>query len=181
LTVNSAIDGLDTSWSPFVEHIKKNFSSSTYLFEKQASSPIVTSHMRSELKGGYLNKDDVLNMEKYLNEFLTPLVFNHIYKMIQEWERNVFANRRGISNRLLKVGLKYFGGGKGTPQEPSTIIDPHTKKKIFRYQSPEMIMRKLGDFCMMIHDYKYAQSAYESIRREFTSDEYKKYFAGIQV
>lgn len=112
--------------------------------------------------------------------FLAPKVFEFISVKIKEWERDVAAARRGLSGRLFKVGLKYFGSSKPSTQ-PGSFLDPQTQTVLFPFSSPEMIMRKLGDFAFMIKDYKYALSVYESVKKDFsTSEKYFKFFAGVQ-
>lgn len=133
-------------------------------------------------KGLRLSQTDFAAIDAFMAEFLAPKVFQFISSRMKEWERDVASTRRGISNRLLKVGLKYFGGSKQTTNQVTSFVDPATQITMFPFGAPEMIMRRLGDFAFMIRDYKYANSIYESVKKDFaTSEKYIKFFAGIQV
>lgn len=125
-----------------------------------------------------ISEEDVFNFDSFINQFLSPYIYNFISTQIQEWEREIFSQRRGISNRLFKVGLKYFGN---QPTEPSTTVKENGEM-VFRAKSPEMIMRRLADYSFMIRDFKYAQTAYENIKKDFSaSQKFTKYYAGLQV
>jgi hypothetical protein len=123
-------------------------------------------------------------------KFLAPQIFGYISGKIKEWERDVASARRGtmqfnqgISNRLFKVGMKYFGSGTSnqSSNQHSSFIDPVTQLIMFPYNSAEMIMRRLADFAFMIQDYKYALSIYENVKKDFATVKFSKFFAGIQV
>jgi hypothetical protein len=125
-----------------------------------------------------ISQEDVFNFDTFINQFLSPFIYNFISAQIQEWERAIFSQRRGISNRLFKVGLKYFGN---QPPEPSTTVNENGET-VFRSKSPEMVIRRLADYSFMIRDFKYAQSAYENIKKDFSaSQKFTKYYAGVQV
>lgn len=131
-------------------------------------------------RGIRLSAADFAAIDSMMSDFLAPQVYAFICNKMKEWERDVASARRGISGRLFKVGLKYFGSSKPT-NVPTYFIDPTTQLTIFPFASPEMIMRKLGDFAFMIRDYKYAQSVYESVKKDFsTSEKFVKFFAGAQ-
>jgi hypothetical protein len=129
-----------------------------------------------------LSQADFASIDAFMAEFLAPKVFQYIASKMKEWERDVASSRRGISNRLLKVGLKYFGGSKQVTNQVSSYVDPSTQLTMFSFASPEMIMRKLGDFAFMIRDYKYAYTIYDYVRKDFsTNEKYVKFYAGTQV
>lgn len=52
----------------------------------------------------------------------------------------------------------------------------------FRYpsQSPEAIMRKLGDFAFLVHDFRFALSIYDNIKKDYQNDRAHRYYAGVQ-
>ncbi|KAJ3312147.1 Trafficking protein particle complex 8 [Boothiomyces sp. JEL0838] len=133
-----------------------------------------------QLRGNCLSQQDFTAIENFTTNFLATNVFQYISQQMKDWERDVASARRGISGRLFKVGLKYFGSSKSSSSQSSSFIDPETKIVAFPYNSPEMIMRKLGDYAFMVRDVKYAQSIYETAKKDFsTSEKYYKFFAGI--
>ncbi|KAJ3268862.1 Trafficking protein particle complex 8 [Terramyces sp. JEL0728] len=134
-----------------------------------------------QLRGNCLSQQDFSAVEVFMKDFLATNVFSYISQQMKDWERDVASARRGISGRLFKVGLKYFGSSKSNPTQSSSFVDPETKIVAFPYHSPEMLMRKLGDYAFMVRDIKYAQTTYESAKKDFsTSEKYYKFFAGIQ-
>lgn len=156
---------------------------------KSPTSPRNTSdgmlHFRGSVvhnRGIRLSQSDFAAIDAFMAEFLAPRIYGYISNCVKEWERDVASSRRGISNRLFKVGMKYFGGSKQGSSASSSFVDPSTQLLIFSYSSPEMIMRRLGDYAFMIRDYKYASSIYESVKKDFsTSEKYFKFYAGVQV
>ncbi|KAJ3344553.1 Trafficking protein particle complex 8, partial [Kappamyces sp. JEL0680] len=133
-------------------------------------------------RGTRLSPNDFASVDALMSQFLAPQIYGHIASRIKEWERDVASTRRGISNRLFKVGLKYFGGSsKQNSSQPSSYVDPTTQVTMFPFGSPEMIMRRLGDFAFMIRDYKYALSVYELVKKDFATEKYYRFYAGVQV
>lgn len=129
-------------------------------------------------RGKYLADSDFNSVDLFIS-FLKKQVLEYMAAQIRDLEQNVASARRGISNRIFKVGLKYFGG-KLAPIPVSTFIDP-SGVVMFHHTSPEMMLRRLADFAFMVRDYKYAQGIYELVKKDFSSNEkYIKYLAGIQ-
>ncbi|KAJ2997083.1 hypothetical protein HDV02_005897 [Globomyces sp. JEL0801] len=134
-----------------------------------------------QIRGSCLSQKDFASIDTFMKDFLATRVFQQISSQIRLWERDVASARRGISGRLFKVGLKYFGGSKSSTSQSNSFTDTETKTVMFPYNSPEMIMRKLGDYAFMIRDVKYALTIYDSAKKDFsTNEKFAKFFAGIQ-
>ncbi len=74
--------------------------------------------------GSRLTQTDFARIDSFMSDFLAPRVIEAMLKNVRDWERDIASNRRGISARLLKVGLKYFGsqkasGSTGGPVSPT--------------------------------------------------------------
>ena len=128
--------------------------------------------------GNYLSRADIQEIKKCTKDFVCYQLVNYMGDQINEWERDIASSRRGISARLLKVGLKYFN--KSVPT--TTTFTDSTGTLIFSADSPEFLMRKLADYSFMLKDYKFAASTYETIKKDFQgSPKFAKYLAGVQV
>eukprot|EP00842_Homolaphlyctis_polyrhiza_P000472 jgi/Hompol1/1425/HPOL_001386-RA len=133
------------------------------------------------IRGAHISIADFTAIEALIRDFVMKHVFDRITASMREWERDVASARRGISGRLYTVGLKYFSGSKTATKQPVSYSDQTSGTTIFPFQAPELIMRRLGDYAFMIHDFKYALSIYESVKKDFASSEkYFKFFAGVQ-
>ncbi|KAI9095614.1 ER-golgi trafficking TRAPP I complex 85 kDa subunit-domain-containing protein [Phlyctochytrium arcticum] len=132
--------------------------------------------------GNYLTPENVKALEDFAAQFVTQKIVKHMETSIQQWNEQVASNRRGLTGRLNRlVGMKYFGGGtKSQAATPAAVVDK-TGNTIFPYNAPELIMRRLADYAFMMHDYKLAFGIYDSVRKDFQSNEkYLRYFAGTQ-
>ncbi|KAL5034933.1 hypothetical protein RTP6_002703 [Batrachochytrium dendrobatidis] len=145
-----------------------------------AKSPLLTI-TTTTVCGQRISVSDYSNVNTFIEEFLLDHIISRMVGQMKEWEQDVASVRRGISGRLFKVGLKYFSGSKSAASHPVPFTDPITGQTMFPFLSPELIMRRLGDYAFMLRDYRYALSIYESVKKDFTSNErYAKYYAGIQ-
>lgn len=124
--------------------------------QTSVNSPNELFHFRAranslgQRRGNRLSQQDFSSIEQFMKEFLAPKVFDNISSKMKEWEKGVASARRGISGRLFKVGLKYFGSSKPVASYPGSFTDPTTTLTIFPFNSAELIMRRLGDFGFMI-------------------------------
>jgi tetratricopeptide (TPR) repeat protein len=169
-------------WAPYLAETYPLLSSSSMrrpseeLFHFRARANSI-----GQSRGNRLSQQDFSSMDNFVKDFLAPRVFETIARQMQIWEKEVASARRGISGRLFKVGLKYFGSSKNGPLPSGSTTDPTTQTTIFPFASQEMIMRRLADYAFMIRDYKYAQAIYESVKKDFaTNEKYYKFFAGVQ-
>jgi tetratricopeptide (TPR) repeat protein len=169
-------------WAPFLAETFPLLSSnnvrrpSEELFHFRARANSI-----GQSRGSRLSQQDFASIDSFVKEFLAPRVYETIARQMQIWEKEVASARRGISGRLFKVGLKYFGSSKSGPPPAGSTTDPTSQTTIFPFASQEMIMRRLADYAFMIRDYKYAQAIYESVKKDFaTNEKYYKFFAGVQ-
>ncbi|KAI8920698.1 ER-golgi trafficking TRAPP I complex 85 kDa subunit-domain-containing protein [Entophlyctis helioformis] len=132
-------------------------------------------------RGLRLSVSDFQAVDVLIKDFLLKQVLDRITRQMRDWERDIASARRGLSGRLFKVGLKYFGASKSAAPAPSAYMDMATRTTVFPFASPELIMRRLGDYAVMIRDYKYALTVYESVKKDFSANErYVKFYAGVQ-
>ena len=93
---------------------------------QQDSASHATDDTHSSLRpllGSRLTESDCTKIDSFLTDFLVPRVIEAMIRCVRDWERDIASNRRGISARLLKVGLKYFGTQKVAP---GPLVSPTT-------------------------------------------------------
>lgn len=113
---------------------------------------------------------------------------------IKLWHEEVVTPRTSITGRLF--GGRKWGGSSKTNffsfgssstslaggQKEDTILGSgyNSSAGYYMYNSPEMILRKLGDWYFMLGDYKNAYSTYELIKKDMTNDNAFPYLASLQ-
>lgn len=131
----------------------------------------ITISFQKTFRNTLLLSDNSSNVVKSLSK----IVSDYMAQQIQEWEREVASAKRGISSRLFKVGLKYFGS-----QKSATVMPFSQTGVIFAYNSPEMILRRLGDYAYMIQDYKYALGIYELVKKDLGTSTNPRFICGLK-
>ena len=106
---------LDSSTSPV--------NSNTCLVSHSFTFTDIQNQFSSEGIGKRLSQNDFSAIDVLMKDFIVSKVIQFMTNSIRDWERDVASNRRGISARLLKVGLKYFGNG------PTSMTGPITDSK----------------------------------------------------
>jgi len=98
------------------------------------------------------------------------------------WNDQVVSRRRGISGRFLSLSKKWTpfgsssrnssasGGSSGSNYDPL--------QGFYRPDAPEATMRKLADYAFMLRDFKLAQTVYDFLRTDFSTDKAWKHYAG---
>ncbi|KAI8835627.1 ER-golgi trafficking TRAPP I complex 85 kDa subunit-domain-containing protein [Chytriomyces cf. hyalinus JEL632] len=129
--------------------------------------------------GSLMSEADVKSLDTFVKEFIVQSLLPSMERSVQHWNEQVASSRRGITGRLFTAGRRYFGTAapakttSGTPAPDSSTPYPHI--------SQELILRKLADYSFMLRDYKFAYSMYDSVKKDFQSnDRATKHFAGVQ-
>ncbi|KAI8819635.1 ER-golgi trafficking TRAPP I complex 85 kDa subunit-domain-containing protein [Fimicolochytrium jonesii] len=130
---------------------------------------------------GFLTQEDVNALDMFTRSLVTQKLIKHMEACMQQWNEQVAANRRTLTGRLNRLGMKYFGGsGKAQGTSPVPVTDK-TGTMMFPHNAPEMVMRRLADFAFMLRDYRLAFQTYDLVRKDFqNNDKLLKYHAGTQ-
>lgn len=103
---------------------------------------------------------------------------------VTSWNDLVASRRRGISARFMSLSKRItnFGSNKasysGLPDAsgaPGNNFD--SLQGFYSSETPEAILRQLGDHAFMLRDWKLASSIYELVRTDFGNDKAWKYHA----
>ena len=54
-------------------------------------------------------------------------------------------------------------------------------KSVYGLQSSEVQLRRLADFAFLLMDLRFAQSIYDTVKKDFQHDKAHKFYAGVQV
>ncbi|KAI9253330.1 ER-golgi trafficking TRAPP I complex 85 kDa subunit-domain-containing protein [Helicostylum pulchrum] len=139
--------------------------------------------------GRCMTPDDVDNVKNMVREFVVQSMVPFMERNIQHWNEQVASARRGLTGRLFGASRRLFGSTNrsATPQSVQTIAvqGPNvpigsSTLTIYPYAAPEAQMRKLADYAFMLHDYKFAHTIYDTVRRDYATEKTYKYHAGTQ-
>lgn len=147
LVINSCVDGSEHVSDIWSAHVKESALVDTFCNKGDDYVEM--------LRGTLISSQDLIAAQALMAWFAES-VRSHMSQQLKEWDK-VANSKRGISNRLFKVGLKYFSKPGTTPTH---------------YSSAEMLTRRAGDYAYMMGDYKYAASLYDLVKKDFTEYHY---------
>ncbi|KAI9228169.1 MAG: ER-golgi trafficking TRAPP I complex 85 kDa subunit-domain-containing protein [Piptocephalis tieghemiana] len=147
-------------------------------------------HQVDETKrcGELLSPEDVQGIRVMCKELLTQTIIPFMEQNCQIWNEQIASGRRGLTGRLFSASRRLLGqsssssssGGKhkrrGSEETRSTVQDG----PFYSYGTPEAQLRRLADYSFMLGDYRFAQSIYETLRRDFATERAWKYQAAVQ-
>jgi trafficking protein particle complex subunit 8 len=131
-------------------------------------------------------ESDATAIRTFIREMVTQSVVPHMERNVSTWNEQVASRRRGISGRITNIITKKWGfggssrsssapGAQGSVAGSNSNYDP--VQGFYRPDAPEAIMRKLADYAFMLRDWKLAQSIYDLLRTDFSSDKAWEYHA----
>lgn len=157
--------------------------------KQNISSPFNTVETPLIQYGRCMTPDDINNVKAMVKEFTIQSMIPFMERNIQHWNEQVASARRGITGRLFGASRRLFGAANRSPtpqsvqtipvQGPNVPIGSNTLT-IYPYAAPEAQMRKLADYAFMLHDYKFAHTIYDTVRRDYATERTYKYHAGTQ-
>ncbi|XP_025837429.1 trafficking protein particle complex subunit 8 isoform X2 [Agrilus planipennis] len=121
--------------------------------------------------GCCLSPEDVEQIKLLIHEFCTRALVPYVERKINQLQQ-VFVNKSLTSSTFLSDPRKWFKSTK--PSKSNTATDVF----IYKPDSPELLMRKLGDLCFMFGNYSGAMQAYSYSRNDFLRDGALLYYAG---
>ncbi|EMR08763.1 hypothetical protein PNEG_02933 [Pneumocystis murina B123] len=128
-----------------------------------------------------LSQKDVSAIRTFVKELISRSIIPAMEQSIDLWNEQVAASRRGIAGKLLNVSKRYFSTGTARNQSSFYNNSNYNIKTLsYDLSSPEARLRKLADYAFMLRDWKFAQSIYELLKKDFLNDKAWKYYAGVQ-
>lgn len=134
----------------------------------------------------HLFESDVTSLKSFIRELAAQSVVPHMENRVALWNDQVASRRRGISGRFISISKKWTGFGSSSLRNTSSQSgggsgasgNYDSLQAIYRYDTPEAILRKLADYAFLLRDYKLAASTYEMLRTDYGNDKAWKYHAG---
>ncbi|QLG74568.1 hypothetical protein HG535_0G04510 [Zygotorulaspora mrakii] len=111
-------------------------------------------------------------LENLVNDLMVPFM----QRKISFWDETVLQTRKSLfhGNKLFKRFMSRTAGGNNVQQQSSLVKDKEGRN-YFIFSSPELLMRKLADWSMMLGEFKRAYSTYDLISHDFEG--FPKYLA----
>ncbi|KAI7696809.1 hypothetical protein KC322_g9575 [Hortaea werneckii] len=138
----------------------------------------------------FLFSTDADAIRAFVREMVTQSIVPSMERASATWNDQVASRRRGLSGRFMSLSKRFtlgsFGGNRNSSMPSfggnggggSGNSNYDSLQGFYRPDAPEAIMRKLADYCMMLRDYRLAQSTYEILCGDFKADKAWRYYAG---
>lgn len=126
-------------------------------------------------------ESDANAIRAFVREMVTQSIIPSMERASATWNDQVASRRRGISGRFMSLSKRFttFGGRSATgPSLGGTGSNYDAMQGFYKPDAPEAVMRKLGDYGMMLRDFKLAQGTYEILCQDFKNDKAWRYYAG---
>lgn len=114
---------------------------------------------------------------EFINKFLIP----HMERKIRTWDDQILSPKKSFTGRIFSVSKKLFNNNNDSTTASSlssTSFNFHDN--YYHKSSTEQIIRKLADWSLILKDFKYAYSAYDLIKKDYTNDKAWLYVASTQ-
>ncbi|KAG4305481.1 hypothetical protein PORY_001037 [Pneumocystis oryctolagi] len=124
--------------------------------------------------------EDISAIRTFVKELISQSILPVMKRSIDVWNEQFTAPPKGISGKLLSISKKYFGTSISGNSYFYQNGNYDATTSSYPSSSPEAQLRKLADYAFMLHDWKFAQSIYELLKKDFFDDNAWKYYAGVQ-
>lgn len=137
-----------------------------------------------ETEGGtYLFESDVTAIKAFIREMVAQSVIPHMENRVALWNEQVASRRRGLSGRFMSMSRRWAGFGANTRSSGGSYgsgsgSNYDSLQGFYKPDTPEAILRKLGDFAFMLRDWKLASSTYDLVKGDYGHDKAWRYQAG---
>lgn len=115
-----------------------------------------------------------------ISEIVSKELLPYMNFKIRQWNDDIVTPKKSLTNRLFNTKKwgssnknSFFSFGKHQ-EDVEEVPNYNAKDGYYLAKSPEMIIKKLGDWYFMIGDYKNAYSTYDLVKKDMTND--KAYF-----
>lgn len=126
-------------------------------------------------------ESDANAIRAFVREMVTQSVIPSMERSSATWNDQVASRRRGISGRFMSLSKRFttFGGRSATgPSLGGAGSNYDSLQGFYRPDAPEALMRKLGDYALMLRDFKLAQGTFEILCQDYKNDKAWRYYAG---
>jgi hypothetical protein len=159
------------------------FPACTWMSASEELSKLRDLHGDEEIPSSLcIYESDAIAIRSFIREMVTQSIVPYMERCVSLWNEQVISKRTGLSGRFISLSKKWTGLGGGSRTAAQVTANSGTGNYdsvigCYRTEAPEALMRKLGDFALMLRDWKLAQVAYDFCRTDFHSDKAWQYHA----
>lgn len=113
---------------------------------------------------------------EFINKFLIP----HMERKIRVWDDQILSPKKSFTGRIFSVSKKLFNNNDSSSSPSPSSTTFNFLDNYYHKSSTEQIIRKLADWSLILKDFKYAYSAYDLIKKDYTNDKAWLYVASTQ-
>ncbi|KXT13871.1 hypothetical protein AC579_6885 [Pseudocercospora musae] len=129
----------------------------------------------------YIFETDATAIRAFVREMVTQSIIPSMERASATWNDQVASRRRGLSGRFMSLSKRFttFGGRNSSGPSlggPGSNYD--SLQGFYRPDASEAVMRKLGDYAMMLRDFRLAHGTFEILCQDFKNDKAWKHYAG---
>ncbi|KAK4494396.1 hypothetical protein PRZ48_014694 [Zasmidium cellare] len=129
----------------------------------------------------YIFESDATAIRAFVREMVTQSIIPAMERASATWNDQVASRRRGLSGRFMSLSKRFTGFGNRNSSGPSlggASSNYDSLQGFYRPDTPEAIMRKLGDYAIMLRDFKLAHATFEILCQDFKNDKAWRHYAG---
>ncbi|KAK9451212.1 ER-golgi trafficking TRAPP I complex 85 kDa subunit-domain-containing protein [Limtongia smithiae] len=123
---------------------------------------------------------DTQNLRAFVREMVAQSVIPFMERCITTWNEQIASSRRGLTGRFFSASRRLLGNTTRGTNATTATGNYDASAGCYGYMSSEALMRKLADYAFMLRDWRFAQSTYDILRKDFLNDKAWKYHAGAQ-
>lgn len=137
-----------------------------------------------------LNKKSFNSWKRLLEEIISKDLVLFMNTKIKQWNDEVVNPRTSLTGKIFgsrkwgnsnKPSFFSFGNNRNTLKaDEDHNISYNSNNGYYMAKSPEMILRKLGDWYFMLGDYKNAYTTYELVKKDMNNDKAYLHLASLQ-
>ena len=129
--------------------------------------------------GHFLSEEDLRGVSTFIRELIVQSILPYMESRVSALNEQVAASRRGLTGRLFTAGRKYFSGTSSSSSRPSSSNNINVQPS-YPFTTAEAQLRRLADLALVLQDYRFAYSVYDTVRKDFQNDKAYRFAAAVQ-
>ncbi|CAK3873467.1 Hypothetical predicted protein [Lecanosticta acicola] len=129
----------------------------------------------------YIFETDATAIRAFIREMVTQSIIPSMERASATWNDQVASRRRGLSGRFMSLSKRFTTFGNRNSSGPTlggSGSNYDSLQGCYRPDAPEAVMRKLGDYAIMLRDFRLAHGIYEILCQDFKNDKAWRHYAG---
>lgn len=129
----------------------------------------------------HIFESDATAIRAFVREMVTQSIIPSMERASATWNDQVASRRRGLSGRFMSLSKRFTTFGNRNSSGPvlgGSGSNYDSLQGFYRPDAPEAVMRKLGDYAIMLRDFRLAHGTYEILCQDFKQDKAWRHYAG---